>query len=93
MFYDTSSLLVEGVLKESHKKPDLTTDFGKEFFYKLIRDFFSLVPPELRARIDNKPYAQLYSAAFVEKHDQNTFNFADQHFSPTVFWKWTLYCP
>lgn len=81
MFYDTSSLLVEGVLKESHKKPDLTTDFGKEFFYKLIRDFFSLVPPELRARIDNKPYVQLYSAAFVEKHDQNTFNFADQHFS------------
>jgi hypothetical protein len=80
MFYDTSSLQLEHVLKEP-ERPDLTTDFGKEYFYKLIRDFFSLVPPELRARIDGKPYVQLYSAAFSNKHDQSTFNFADQHFS------------
>jgi len=48
MFYDTSSLQSEGVLKTVNEKPDLTSDFGKEYFYKLIRDFFSIVPPDLR---------------------------------------------
>lgn len=62
MFYDTSSLQYESVLKEPEKRLDLTTDFGREYFYKLIRDFFSLVPPDLRARIDGKPYVQLYTS-------------------------------
>lgn len=81
MFYDTSSLECEDSLKKPGVRLDLTTGFGKEFFYKLIRDFFSLVPPNLRARIDSKPYVVLYSANFAEKHDQNTFDFADQCFS------------
>ncbi len=81
MFYDTSSLLIEGELKEANIKPDLTSDFGKEFFYKLIRDFYSLVPPHLRARINNKPIVWLYSSGFAEKHGQGTFNYADERFS------------
>ncbi len=80
MFYDTTSLKYEDSLKEP-ESPDLTTNFGKEFFYKLIRDFFSLVPPEMRARINGKPYVGLYSANWAEKHDQSTFDFADQRFS------------
>lgn len=81
MFYDTAALPLEGVLKEANAKPDLTSDFGKEFFYKFIRDFFSIVPPELRARFYGKPMVWLYVSDFIEKYSQVTFNFADERFT------------
>ena len=81
MFYDTSSLLFESILKKGNEKPDLTSAFGKEYFYKLIRDFFSIVPPDLRARINGKPIVWLYGSGFAEKYGQETFDFADKRFS------------
>jgi hypothetical protein len=80
MFYDTSSLMVEGKLPKGEKYPDLTDILGKTYFYKLIRDFYSLVPPKFRARIDGKPIVWLYGSNFCSNHDQETFDFADQMF-------------
>ena len=81
LFYDTTSLMKEGELKKGGVRPDLTERPGKELFYKLIRDFYSLVPSGMRARIDGKPIAWLYSAAFASAHDQSTIEFADRHFA------------
>jgi len=43
MFYDTSILKHNGFIKDGGRyHVDLTTDFGKEWFYTPIRDFFRL---------------------------------------------------
>jgi len=47
-----------------HQHLDLTTDYGRQWFYATIRDFFSMVPPKHWAMIDSKPIVLLYSAAF-----------------------------
>jgi hypothetical protein len=70
MFYDTSILSwnrsnVDG----SNYHVDLTTDFGKQWFYTAIRDFFSLIPPSKWARVDGRPIIFLYEAAFAAKQD------------------------
>ena len=80
LFYDTTSLMIEHELKARGQRPDLTERPGKELFYKLIRDFYSMVPADMRARIDGKPIAWLYSAAFASGHDQSTIEFADRRF-------------
>lgn len=56
MFYDTS------ILQWNDSGPDgrayhvdLTTEFGRQWFYTPIRDFFSLIPPARWARIDGRP--------------------------------------
>lgn len=80
MFYDTTSLWVERQVPKGAEYPDLTTTVGKEYFYKLIRDFYSVIPPRFRARIDGKPIVWLYSAAFSGNHDQSTFDYVDKKF-------------
>lgn len=80
MFYDTSSLWIENKLPKGTEYPDLTKTVGKEYFYKLIRDFYSLIPPRFRARIDEKPIVWLYSSGFTSKHDQSTFDYVDNKF-------------
>jgi hypothetical protein len=60
---------------------DLTTDRGKQIFYATIRDYFSRIPPNLWAAIDNHPLVWLYDAQHVSAFDQSTFNYVDQHFS------------
>jgi len=81
LFYDTSSLMVEGELKKSGERPDLTVQFGKELFYKMIRDFYSLIPSRYWFEIDGKPVVWLYSAAFASKFDKSTIDFARQKFA------------
>jgi hypothetical protein len=81
MFYDTSSLAAEGELKKSGERPDLTTSFGKALFYKAIRDFFSMVPPDLWATIDGRPIVWLYSSTFASKYDRSTLDFARTQFA------------
>ncbi len=80
LFYDTTPLRSEDVLKKGDVPTDLTSLLGKQFFYKMMRDFYSMVPTEMRARIDGRPIVQLYSANFASNHDQSTFDFAIDHF-------------
>ncbi|MGC8742377.1 MAG: DUF5010 domain-containing protein [Verrucomicrobiia bacterium] len=76
LFYDTSTLQYNSW--QVHV--DLTTDFGRRWFYATVRDFFSMIPPEHWAMIDNKPIVLLYSAAFAKNHDQSVIDFTKQEF-------------
>lgn len=81
LFYDTS------ILKWNSYGPggasyhvDLTTEFGKDWFYTAIRDFFSLIPPSKWARVDGRPIVFMYSAAFAKKQDPSQFDYVKQRF-------------
>lgn len=82
LFYDTSILQWNGANADgSSYHVDLTTDFGKQWFYTAIRDFFSLIPPAKWARIDGKPIVFLYEAAFAKKQDpQRQFEYIKGRF-------------
>ncbi|MBN1844960.1 MAG: DUF5010 domain-containing protein [Sedimentisphaerales bacterium] len=81
LFYDTS------ILRYNHFRPDgspyhvdLTTAFGRQWFYTAIRDFFSMVPPAKWARIDGRPIVFLYSASFAKAQDPNQMDTVYKHF-------------
>ena len=76
LFYDTSTL--ENNTWRQHV--DLTTDFGKRWFYATIRDFFSCIPPRHWALMDGRPIVLLYAAAFAKAHDQGFVDFARAEF-------------
>ena len=77
LFYDTSTL--------QHNRwgyhADLTTDYGRRWFYATLRDFFSLIPPKHWAMIDGHPLILLYSASFAARHDQSVMDFAKAEFA------------
>ncbi|MBI4346408.1 MAG: DUF5010 domain-containing protein [Elusimicrobia bacterium] len=75
MFYDTSTLQVNprGPL-------DLTVDADREFFWGTVRDFYSLIPPEYRARIDGRPVVVFYAADYAAKHDPGAFRHLRRRF-------------
>ena len=75
MFYDTSILKWNGFNEGVSYHVDLTTDFGKKWFYTPIRDFFSMIPPAKWARVDGKPIVFLYSASFAKKQDQKQLEY------------------
>jgi hypothetical protein len=77
LFYDTSTL--QHNTWRAHV--DLTTDFGRQWFYATIRDFFSLIPPQHWAMVDDKPIVFLYSAAFAKRHDQSCMDYVKQQFA------------
>jgi len=77
LFYDTSTLQHN----HWHYHADLTTDFGKQFFYGTVRDFYSCVPPRHWAMIDGQPVVLLYAAAFAKKWDQGFIDYTRQHFA------------
>jgi len=81
LFYD-SSILQHNWFNEdgSSLHIDLTTDFGKEWFYTSIRDFFSLVPPAKWARVDNRPIVFLYAAGFAKKQDPAALDYVKRRF-------------
>jgi uncharacterized protein DUF5010 len=81
LFYDTS------ILRYNRSNPDgstyhvdLTTEYGKQWFYTAIRDFFSLVPPSKWARIDGKPIVFLYSANFAKAQDPAQMDYVYKQF-------------
>jgi hypothetical protein len=76
LFYDTSTLQHNAW----REHVDLTTDYGKRWFYASIRDFFSLIPPDQWAMIDGKPIVVLYSAAFAKSHDQACIDYVREQF-------------
>ena len=65
LFYDTSILQYN----DSGLHVDLSTDSGKDWFYTVMRDFFSMIPPAKWARIDGRPIVLLYAASFAKAQD------------------------
>lgn len=76
LFYDTSTLQHN----HWHYRADLTTDFGRKFFYGTVRDFFSCVPAKHWAMIEGKPIVLLYSADFASKWDQGVIDYMKAEF-------------
>ena len=76
LFYDTSTLQ----WNEWGTHIDLTTDYGKRWFYATVRDYFSAIPPRHWAMIDDKPIVLMYAAAFAKKHDQGFVDYTKAHF-------------
>lgn len=76
LFYDTSTL------QWNHwgYHADLTTDYGRQFFYGTVRDFFSCLPPKHWAMIDGKPIVLLYASAFAKKWDQSFVDYTKAEF-------------
>jgi len=66
LFYDTLTL----DKNLAGKRIDLTTPFGRQWFYESVRDFFSLVPPEHWALVDGRPLVFLYIAPCESRYDQ-----------------------
>ncbi len=77
LFYDTSTLQSNAWGRHI----DLTTEFGKRWFYASIRDFFSMIPPRLWALIDGRPVVVLYSASFARAHDQGCIDYVKSEFA------------
>jgi len=77
MFYDTSTL--------QHNRwgqhIDLTTDYGRRWFYATVRDFFSLVPPKHWAMLEGRPIVLLYAAGFARAHDQSFLDYTLREFA------------
>jgi hypothetical protein len=76
LFYDTSTLQYNAWGQHI----DLTTDYGRQWFYATIRDFFALIPPKHWAMLDGRPMVLLYSAAFAKKHDQTCIEYVKEQF-------------
>jgi hypothetical protein len=77
LFYDTSTLQYN----QWNYHADLTTDYGRQWFYATVRDFFSMLPPRHWAMIDGRPLVLLYSAAFAAKYDQSVLAYAKHQFA------------
>ena len=81
LFYDTSILKWNRFVKDGQNyHVDLTTDFGKDWFYTAIRDFFSLIPPAKWARVDGKPIVFLYSSTFAKKQGDKQLDYVRRRF-------------
>jgi hypothetical protein len=86
MFFDTNSIQAENVLKETGPV-DLTEDYHRLIFYKYIRDFYSIIPPEYWFEIDDRPFVQTWigvpSGDFptVSDYDTGTFTYVNDKFS------------
>ena len=76
LFYDTSTLQHNSWGEHI----DLTTDFGRRWFYASVRDFFSMIPPRHWAMIDGRPIVSLYAASFAKAHDQRCIDYLKEQF-------------
>ena len=78
MFFDTTALKIQN----GGSPPDLTTQAGKELFYKMIDDFFDRLPDHsLWARMNGKPIIYLYVSAYVSHYSQATFDYIKTEFT------------
>jgi len=60
---------------------DLREPAGREWFYATIRDYWAMVPPDLRATIDGKAVMFLYAASYAKGHDQGAIDYARERFA------------
>ncbi len=81
LFYDTSILRHNGYgAGGASVHIDLSTDFGKDWFYTAMRDFFSMVPSVKWARVDGKPIVFLYAASFAKGQDPAVMDYVRGRF-------------
>ena len=82
LFYDTSILKWNDFRRagRGNYHVDLAGEFGKEWFYTAMRDFFSLIPPSKWARIDGRPIVFLYSAHFAKAQGQGQLPYVKKRF-------------
>ncbi|MCP4641125.1 MAG: DUF5010 domain-containing protein [bacterium] len=74
LFYDTSVLeWNEFNTDGTNYHVDLSTEFGRRWFYAAMRDFFSMIPPSKWARVDGKPIVFLYAGGFAKGQDPDQF--------------------
>ncbi len=76
LFYDTSTL------QWNHRgfHADLSTKEGKEWLYVSARDFYSMVPHDLWAAVESRPFVWLYSASFARKQDAAALDYLREEF-------------
>ncbi len=77
LMYDTSTL----ANNSWDEHIDLTTDYGRRWFYATVRDFFSCIPARHWAMIDNKPIVLMYSVNFALNHDQSFVDYTKKAFA------------
>jgi hypothetical protein len=81
LFYDTSILRHNGFQRDGKSyHVDLTTDFGRQWFYTPIRDFFSLIPPAKWACVGGRPIVFMYASAFAKRQDALQFDYVKRRF-------------
>jgi hypothetical protein len=59
---------------------DLRSPDGQAYFYAIVRDFFSRVPPRYWAAVDGHPILWIYDAQRVAAFDQTTFDYVYERF-------------
>jgi hypothetical protein len=77
LFYDTTTLQFNSWAYHA----DLTTDYGKQWFYATVRDFFSMLPPRHWAMLDGRPLVFIYNAAFARRYDQSVIEYTRRAFA------------
>jgi hypothetical protein len=82
LFYDTSILQWNSFRRDGkgNYHVDLSEDFGKDWFYTAMRDFFSYIPPAKWARVDGRPIVFLYDAAFAKGQDEGQLAYVKNRF-------------
>jgi len=79
--YDGWSFAGLPPLVEAHSRlQDEGQDFGKDWFYTAIRDFFSLIPPAKWARVEGRPIIFFYASAFAKAQDPAQFDYVKRRF-------------
>ncbi|MBD3177531.1 MAG: hypothetical protein GF320_20360 [Armatimonadia bacterium] len=76
MFYDTTTLRYN----YKDRQVPLDTDWGRQWFYETIRDFYSMIPPRAWARIDGDPIVILYGSAYAASQDDDLFQYVERRF-------------
>ena len=77
LFYDTSTL----ANNSWGRHIDLTSDYGRNWFYATVRDFFSCIPAKDWAMIDGKPIVLMYTSAFARNYDQSFIDYTKTSFA------------
>ena len=77
LFYDTTTL--ERNAWNEHV--DLTDQRGMTWFYESVRDFYSLIPIEHRARIDGRPVLFTWASSWAKDYDQAHVVYANERFA------------
>ena len=82
LFYDTSILMWNDFRKDGRGNYHvaLSTEFGRDWFYTAMRDYFSLIPPAKWARVDGLPVIFLYSAHFAKDQGEEQFEYVRKRF-------------
>ncbi len=59
---------------------DITAAEPHGFFWRTVRDFFDMVPDELRATVDGRPLIQLYASHFAGNYNQWSIDQLEEQF-------------